>query len=959
MSKYILTLEDIKKYPEFREGGWLPGDEVIDGVPKRVYSDGSLSVPTGGITFTQEDIDSYSELSEAGLKEGDKFIDGEFVKATRLGKLKEFMLGFDEAGNDIEDWGTWLKANVGSFFDIEPGSLLIGEQPEWVKADYTSDEKMFGEGFDAASSDERRTMMINAKNRNLIQDYGYEVVTSPERSGTSLAGSLTKALATPTTLLPVGKGVKAAAAISGGLGAEAVIANQLATEGRLDPEKIAEVSALSAVSGGVLTALPKMYRAFSTNRSLEKAAAIVKRTEEVSSEGVAKNLKGKELTQYILNETKFTLDDIDAAVGMTGSKIRIPGSVQRAEEALKKTMQEEVTLLSAAGTELDKTLGILSTRIGNISQPVLRESRRFEFNIATDQYRLGEKVKPFLEGLKNLTATNKERFDTLALTGNFKEIENMLQAQAPTLLEPFKKVRSVYDELYTMSKEIGGRSFTKVEDYWHRQVIDPEGLRKAVGNRTDIKAALNKFEAMKQSSLSADEIGEVIDKTLRGFSVTGKRGAPGFTRKRTVDTITPDLLKYYAKPEASLKNYISKSVIDTHRRAFLGLGNVVEEGAGKLNADESIGNLVASEIKAGRLDPDKRADLTEMLKARHIGGDQSVGDFTGAVRDLLYAGTISNPAVAVRNLADLGTSSHMFGLRNVIAAAFDAKEVRQIDLGIQRAGIEFADQRLSSKALDFFNKYGLFNFFDRLGKEVSINAALKNARNLVKTEKGLQKFASKHKEFYGEEGFAKLVDELKSGKVTPDVKFHLFNEISGMQAISPLETPQRYQTSGNLKILYSLKTYMLKMYDVARRDIVQQYKKGNYVQATTNMAKLGTYLALANLGTGVIKDILLGREVDPDQIQDRALWELIGVFGFNRYTSDRFLKRGEFTDAAVEVIRPATNLLDSATTTAADVIRGEEVDPYQAVKSLPVVGPFLYNWVGGGAEKYNETYYED
>jgi hypothetical protein len=106
----------------------------------------------------------------------------------------------------------------------------------------------------------------------------------------------------------------------------------------------------------------------------------------------------------------------------------------------------------------------------------------------------------------------------------------------------------------------------------------------------------------------------------------------------------------------------------------------------------------------------------------------------------------------------------------------------------------------------------------------------------------------------------------------------------------------------------------------------------------------------------MIKDMALGREVSVDQIPDRAMWSLLGIYGFNKYTSERYLSQGDFVGALVNQLAPAAPLIDAAFRGAADVVKGEADEDTVArlVKPVPVVGMPVYNLFLGGAEKYNE-----
>jgi len=233
-----------------------------------------------------------------------------------------------------------------------------------------------------------------------------------------------------------------------------------------------------------------------------------------------------------------------------------------------------------------------------------------------------------------------------------------------------------------------------------------------------------------------------------------------------------------------------------------------------------------------------------------------------------------------------------------------------------------------------------------------MNAALKKNFDLVKTAKGEAEFIKKWGKFYGDD-IKKLVDDLKANEVTESAKFHSFNELSDMQPISMLEMPQKYVDHPDGRILYALKTFTLKQYDVVRRNIVQEYAAGNKAKAIKQAVYLAGYLSAANVGTQTIKDIMLGRDPGIDDIPDKSLWALLGVYGFNKYGADKYLKNGKLTDWAVNTIAPAAPIIDAITGLAAESVK-EDPNANRYLRAMPLIGPMLYNWFGGGAEKYNE-----
>tara|TARA_R110001599_G_scaffold278852_1_gene480165 strand:+ start:42 stop:1022 length:981 start_codon:yes stop_codon:yes gene_type:complete len=317
-------------------------------------------------------------------------------------------------------------------------------------------------------------------------------------------------------------------------------------------------------------------------------------------------------------------------------------------------------------------------------------------------------------------------------------------------------------------------------------------------------------------------------------------------------------------------------------------------------------------------------------------------------------GTIANPISALTQLGDLGTSGALHGFRNTIGSLFGSKNWTLVDLAVNEVSKELsqAGARGTAKVLDNLMGKAGFKYMDRLGKETIINAAYKNASKLAKTPKGREKLLKKFGKTYGDETKA-LLKDLEEGNRSGTVKQFLFNELSDAQPISLSEFPQTYLDNPNGRILYMLKSFTLKQIDIVRRNVVQEYAKGNKKEAIKNATLLAGYLSVANTGTQMAKDLVLGREVKAEDIPDRAMWSLLGVYGMNQYTVDKYWSNGDWKGAVFNQIAPATPIIDAALTLGGEVFE-DDPDMSKVVRSVPVVGPLAYNWLLGGAENYNE-----
>ena len=74
--------------------------------------------------------------------------------------------------------------------------------------------------------------------------------------------------------------------------------------------------------------------------------------------------------------------------------------------------------------------------------------------------------------------------------------------------------------------------------------------------------------------------------------------------------------------------------------------------------------------------------------------------------------------------------------------------------------------------------------------------------------------------------------------------------------------------------------------------------------------------------------------------------------------TDKYLARGDVVGAAQTLLTPAAPLVEAAFSLPYELNK-EDPNYSKALRAVPVVGPMLYNWLGGGAEKYNERLAEE
>jgi len=939
---YTLTLNDINSSANLRNKGALAGDTIVDGSLSRVFSKDEDAI-TSGYILTASDVANSPNLQSKGAQAGERIVDGKYVSSERDDAWTQFKYAYDKAEGLISNTAAVLEARFPfPEFNIDFNGFSFVDK----------DDK-YGEGYNQASPDERREMLLRQKERELQEEYG-QFFEEDEGSLSAGAGGLVGSVADVSSLAPIGTGYKTMAGISGLLGLTYSATEDLAQTGEVDPAKAIVTAAASAVAAPAMVAGARYVGGKVAAKNADK---LVTKAQNEINDSVAKGIPADK-PEVILQSAGINPAKVQAALSNTGKQLRIPASATRAQKAIDEAITNDSAFTRTVSQGLDKYLGTLSTRIRNVSEPVFARLRAYEFEIHLKTQDTLNEVKPFLTALYEQPTAVKNRIAMHLYNGNTKAAEGLMQARSPELLEQYTgTVKKVIERTGEELKESGFR-FTGVENYFPRLVKDYQGLRESLGKEKQglIDKALSDYAKKKKisvSNLNNQERSEVIDLTLRGYRMATDGPSPRFIKPRTLQTIQPEQMKYYADAAESLSMYLRGSVDNVAKRKFFGR-STIKDDAGLTDLEQSVGKLIDDEMATGAIPRDKQDEIITLLKSRFVGGEQSPSKANTLLRNTGYMGTIANPLSAITQLADVAQSNALYGFRNTIASMFGTKEMKLIDVGLENVLTKElgGDVSKSGQALSAMLKAVGFSTIDRLGKETLMNAALKSARKQVKTPKGEAAFRKKHQGIYGNE-IDSLVADLKAGSITPNVKMLSFNNLADIQPVALSEMPQGYLDNPNWRILYMLKSFTLKQYDIVRRNIVQEWKKGNKVQATKQAALLAGYLTAANTGVGVTKDILNGREVRPEDLPEKALWALLGVFGLNKYTAERYLGRGDIKGAALNTLLPATPLIEAAWKGTTEVFE-EEPDYAPVLKGVPVVGPLAYNWFGGGAEKYNE-----
>lgn len=620
------------------------------------------------------------------------------------------------------------------------------------------------------------------------------------------------------------------------------------------------------------------------------------------------------------------------------------------------------TLAAEAVRGLDYAGGNVSTRIGNMSQAVLHRAREYERGVLTRTHGLLDKAHPFIERLDKVKGEKGQVLARAILTNDPVAVKTALDAVGdPKLSAEFSNVRKMLEEV---GKELQthGRVGNLRENYFPRMVKDLDGLMRQLGTetRTRLQQALNdaNVESLRKTGAPLSDLEQttIINRALTQ-SVDGMKGKPGFSKARQIDAITVELQPFYASPVESLHSYLSLAAKDLEKTKFF--GKDLARTDGKIDLQASIGNVVKRELDAGNITFAQADELSSILRSRFGPGEASSAGLIQDVKNWINAGLLGNVVSAATQLGDVGTTAAIQGLRptieGVVRQLSGNRRVNMKDFGLaDHISEEFVSTRKSAKFLNATFRLGLFTAVDKFGKNVSLESALSKLQNQAKTIGGMRALERKYGEAFGED-FQTLAAELRSGKVGEQTRAALFSELSDMQPITRLEVPQAYLDMPNGRAVYMLKTFMLKQFDIVRREAYNEIRHGNVVQGVKNLTRYAVALGMAGATTDMLRNWLMGREVDFDA--NDLSKNILKTFGWSEYVADQ-AKRGDVVKAVGGTLLPPYKMFDDLYKAAGGgelSNESREKARSKVVQYIPVFGKLFESHLLGGAGQRDEA----
>ena len=645
-----------------------------------------------------------------------------------------------------------------------------------------------------------------------------------------------------------------------------------------------------------------------------------------------------------------------------------------------------------SGNQIEDTISPISSRIMKINKRIYGRLMKLEMMTGLATLSDIRKVRGFVKA-KNRTiigrwwnmmsplAAAKRGRDTLLAhdraiaNGEWKVAEQILRDNAPLkengdpdivaisqLIAGQRQVQEVLKDLQARQRA-AGIQVGNIEDYFPRAVKNYKRYKAFMGEKIDsmLEKKINAGQKQKgQEKLTDAELVRITNEHIQGYGEQD-RGPKSVrhTAQRTVDKITDKNQHLYERGDVALHQYISRANETIQVAKFLGK----EIGDG--TTLDSIGRWVTEEVTKGNLTYDQAEEIGQLMLARFTAPQRSPNKFWRAIRDTGYLTVLANPFSAMTQLGDIALSVLTNGLVPTaigIGKVFTKEGMKQAEIGITQATIEFGKPHGMRKVLDWALYGSGFKLADGFGKRVNMNAALHKFRKeangkgqshfdadgtetITGRTKGYVKFEAEWAEILGRDEFNQTVLDLRSGVISDNVRLMMWMQLSKTQPISLSEMPVRYLLAGNGRLFYMLRSFTIKQLDFARRAHVSRIYNGlktkngrEVTEGMRGLASFFTVFVLAGASVDMAKNFLMGKDMTWDLVWDEIVDNFWKVFGLGKYSVDAIAEDGPYT-AALEFFSPPGRWIDDLARDATNLFRGEPT--FNSARDIPIVGQFF------------------
>lgn len=457
----------------------------------------------------------------------------------------------------------------------------------------------------------------------------------------------------------------------------------------------------------------------------------------------------------------------------------------------------------------------LSTRITEIAPKVGIQFRNMYRNIHKNMSdgvnQTSEFVGSYNKAVKTLNEQQILELNAALRMGDFAKVESF----GVTGIEPLRA--------YLLDRGVRLKR-NRIENYFPSKVEDYKGLSQYLG--TQPKGVFDAQLKAKEKKLGRELTQDERLSTVRGLLLAGD-STFGSDKSRTIENVTPEMMKFYKNPIEMLSEYNVKTSRALALAEFTGKTPILKDG--DFDATESIDEIILSSIESGDLDYDNQAKLKEYLKAgiNYRANNKAIN----AYRRMVSLKFVTKIKTSIAQFGDIGANLGENGIRAVLGADADVvvdvmnKEMKlaleDIDVNALDMEIQETKQSQIENAL-----YQPLQRPDALNKVWLARSSFRKWNRMAKQNpKALEEILAKK---WGDVEFAKtVVKDLSEGNWTDATKLAGYMQLADFHPISPAEQIKIAMENPAIRIFTVLKSFAFKRYDRIYRESLRDIVEGN------------------------------------------------------------------------------------------------------------------------------------
>jgi len=619
-------------------------------------------------------------------------------------------------------------------------------------------------------------------------------------------------------------------------------------------------------------------------------------------------------------------------------------------------------------------LKTVSGELRDMSSPLLRRFTQHERNLKIREHDAMERIFATATGLVKLPEAAREAVDVALFNGD-RAAALKAVAGRPELVKALRQTFDYIDETGAELARLGLVKRVNI-DHYPRIVTDLDGLMAHLGKEGGDYLGRKLMQAANESirktgdPLSDIEMSRIVNQHLLAAVRHGEQGGQsGILKKRSIEEITKDILPFYATAADSIALYARAATREIERARFFGKDLVQNAETLAVRVDASVGKLILDERAKGKLSHEQLQRLEQITKARFGPGERSGHWLTQTYKNIVHTLLLGNPFSAMVQFGDAAVATAIHGvlptIRAVGSLVIGRHKWKLADQGLinhitedlvrgERDPLRIGPFEVSTaKFLDKTLKYSGFSLVDEFGKLVHMNAISAKFEALARSAKGIKELERNYGEYFGAD-MPQLIQDLRAGKKTTLTGELNFRELSDVQPISKIEMPLGYIANPNARVLYTLKSFMLKQMNLVRERGFREIAKGDAASIYRGASFLTRYslvLGMSGASLSFINDWLLGRE--PRFGAEEIAENVFKTFGWGAYAVDQ-ARKGKALQAAANVVIPPYKLFEEIYDTSEELEKFNQGNPKanpKGVMYFPLVGKAIYNRGLGGAER--------